>query len=81
MIVRAAAAAISSGTQDLQNRGIVFASLTEQIDTRAPTGQLVFHMFGALAEFERNLIRERTMAGLQGGQREPAVARAVGRAN
>ena len=52
-------------TQDLQARGIAFASLTERIDTRSPTGQLVFHMLGALAEFERNLIRERTMAGLK----------------
>lgn len=59
-------------TQDLQGRGIAFASLTERIDTRSPTGQLVFHMFGALAEFERNLIRERTMAGLK-------AARARGR--
>ena len=59
-------------TQDLQKRGIAFASLTERIDTRSPTGQLVFHLFGALAEFERNLIRERTMAGLK-------AARARGR--
>ena len=59
-------------TQNLQARGIAFASLTERIDTRSPTGQLVFHMFGALAEFERNLIRERTMAGLK-------AARARGR--
>ncbi len=42
-----------------------FASLNEQIDTRSPTGQLVFHVFGALAEFERHLIRERTLAGLK----------------
>ena len=48
------------------------ASLTEQIDTRSPSGQLVFHVFGALAEFERNLIRERTLAGLN-------AARARGR--
>lgn len=59
-------------TQDLQARRIGFASLTERIDTRSPTGQLVFHMFGALAEFERNLIRERTIAGLR-------AARARGR--
>ena len=45
-------------TQELQGRGVGFASLTEHIDTRSPTGKLVFHMFGALAEFERNLIRE-----------------------
>ena len=52
-------------THDLQARGVGFASLTEQIDTRSPSGQLVFHVFGALAEFERNLIRERTLAGLK----------------
>ena len=52
-------------TQELQGRGVGFASLTEHIDTRSPTGKLVFHMFGALAEFERNLIRERTLAGLK----------------
>src|SRR5437899_3510984 len=59
-------------THDLKARGVDFASLTEQIDTRSPTGQLVFHIFGALAEFERNLIRERTLAGLR-------AARARGR--
>ena len=57
---------------DLRNRGIGFRSLTEQIDTTTPGGKLVFHVFGALAEFERDLIRERTNAGL-------AAARARGR--
>jgi len=57
---------------DLERRGIGFASLTEQIDTSTPGGKLVFHLFGALAEFEHALIRERTMAGL-------AAARARGR--
>jgi DNA invertase Pin-like site-specific DNA recombinase len=52
-------------THELKARGVGFASLTEQIDTRSPSGQLVFHVFGALAEFERNLIRERTLAGLK----------------
>jgi DNA invertase Pin-like site-specific DNA recombinase len=52
-------------TQDFKTRGVSFASLTEQIDTRSPTGQLVFDVFGALAEFERHLIRERTLAGLK----------------
>jgi DNA invertase Pin-like site-specific DNA recombinase len=47
-------------------------SLTEKIETSSPTGKLVFHVFGALAEFERNLIRERTVAGLK-------AARARGR--
>src|SRR5215211_6431994 len=49
---------------DLRDRGIGFKSLTEQIDTTTPGGKLVFHVFGALAEFERHLIRERTHAGL-----------------
>ncbi|HFL3415698.1 MULTISPECIES: recombinase family protein [Legionella] len=49
-----------------------FESLQESINTTTSTGQLIFHMFGALAEFERNLIRERTKAGL-------ASARARGR--
>jgi DNA invertase Pin-like site-specific DNA recombinase len=53
-------------------RGIGFKSLTEQIDTTTSGGKLVFHVFGALAEFERDLIRERTQAGL-------AAARARGR--
>jgi len=56
----------------LAARGIGFKSLTEQIDTTTPGGNLIFHVFGALAEFERDLIRERTQAGL-------AAARARGR--
>jgi DNA invertase Pin-like site-specific DNA recombinase len=51
--------------RDLQERGIGFRSLQEQIDTTTSGGKLVFHVFGALAEFERDLIRERTYAGLQ----------------
>jgi DNA invertase Pin-like site-specific DNA recombinase len=57
---------------DLSKRGIGFRSLQENIDTTSPTGKLVFHVFAALAEFERDLIRERTGAGL-------AAARARGR--
>ena len=48
----------------LEERKIGFKSLTENIDTTTSGGKLIFHIFGALAEFERNLIRERTQAGL-----------------
>jgi DNA invertase Pin-like site-specific DNA recombinase len=57
---------------DLEKRGVGFKSLTENIDTTSSSGKLIFHIFGALAEFERNLIRERTLAGLE-------AARARGR--
>jgi DNA invertase Pin-like site-specific DNA recombinase len=56
----------------LKERSIEFISLTEQIDTTTPGGKLIFHLMGALAEFERDLIRERTNAGL-------AAARTRGR--
>ena len=49
---------------ELQERGVGFKSLTESIDTTLG-GKLVFHIFGALAEFEREITRERTQAGLQ----------------
>jgi DNA invertase Pin-like site-specific DNA recombinase len=49
----------------LEERGIALHSLHETIDTTTPTGKLTFHLFGALAEFERNLIQERTQAGLK----------------
>jgi DNA invertase Pin-like site-specific DNA recombinase len=49
----------------LKNQGVAFKSLTENIDTSTATGNLVFQIFGALAEFERNLIKERTVAGLE----------------
>ena len=50
--------------EDLEGRQIRFRSLTESIDTNTSGGQLVFHIFGALAEFERSIIQERTRAGL-----------------
>lgn len=50
---------------DLHSRGVGFQSLTEHIDTTTSGGKLFFHFFGALAEFERDIIRERTQAGLQ----------------
>jgi DNA invertase Pin-like site-specific DNA recombinase len=56
----------------LAERGVGFQSLRESINTTTPGGRLVFHIFAALAEFERDLIRERTQAGL-------AAARARGR--
>ena len=56
----------------LEDNGVALQSLKETIDTATSTGKLTFHLFGALAEFERNLIRERTQAGL-------AAARARGR--
>src|SRR5262249_17549052 len=48
----------------LHAQGVAFQSITENIDTSNATRKLVFHIFGALAEFERNLITERTMAGV-----------------
>jgi DNA invertase Pin-like site-specific DNA recombinase len=57
---------------ELHARGVGFKSLAEQIDTTTSGGKLIFHIFGALAEFERDIIRERTQAGL-------AAARARGR--
>lgn len=68
--------------RDLDECGIGFRSLTEGIDTTTSGGTLVFHLFGALAQFERDLIRERTRAGLNAaaargrkGGRKPVVTR------
>lgn len=58
--------------EGLEAKGIGFRSLTESIDTTTPGGKLIFHVFGALAQFERELIKERTVAGL-------AAARAQGK--
>jgi DNA invertase Pin-like site-specific DNA recombinase len=56
----------------IQEKGAALRSLNDQIDTTTPTGKFTFHLFGALAEFERDIISERTKAGL-------AAARARGR--
>ncbi len=50
---------------DLHEQGVGFKSIHETIDTSTSTGKLTFHLFAALAEFERNLIRERTKAGIE----------------
>lgn len=73
---------------ELEGRGVGFRSLTENVDTTTPTGRLVFHIFGALSQFERDLIRERTSAGLKaaaarghkGGRPKAATPEKVARA-
>lgn len=64
----------------LEKSGVSFVCITQNIDTRTPGGKLFFHIFGALAEYERELIRERTKAGLTAarargrkGGRKPAM--------
>jgi DNA invertase Pin-like site-specific DNA recombinase len=63
---------LTATVNTLAERGVGFRSLTEGIDTTTPAGKLVFHIFASLAEFEREIIRERTNAGLE-------AARARGR--
>ncbi len=62
-----------STIEDLGERGIGFQSVTEQIDTTTAGGKLIFAVFGAIAEFERNLTRERTIAGLEVARRQGRV--------
>ena len=66
---------------ELKERGVGFRSLQENLDTTSGTGKLVFHLFASLAEFERDLIRERTMAGLAAARaleaKQVALARAM----
>ncbi|MDP9438524.1 MAG: recombinase family protein [Actinomycetota bacterium] len=64
----------------LKNRGVGFKSLMESLDTTTPGGKLMFHVFASIAEFERDVIRERTFAGLEAarargrkGGRKPAM--------
>ncbi len=72
----------------LEEKGVGFRSLTEGVDTTTPGGTLIFHLFGALAQFERDLIRERTNAGLRaaaargraGGRRPVVTAEKLARA-
>nr|HCI8204053.1 recombinase family protein [Klebsiella pneumoniae] len=73
VIYEEAASGKSAARPELEQRGVHFESLTEKIETGSASGKLQFHVFAALAEFERGLIRERTQAGL-------AAARARGRA-
>lgn len=68
-------------TNLIDERGVGFLSLQEQIETNSASGKLIFHVFAALAEFERNLISERTRAGLDAarargrkGGRKPKLA-------
>jgi DNA invertase Pin-like site-specific DNA recombinase len=72
----------------LEKRAVGFRSLTEAIDTTTPGGRLVFHLFGALGQFERDLIRERTRAGLaaaeargRNGGRKPVILSAPARSS
>ncbi len=72
----------------LERRGVGFRSITEAIDTTTPGGRLVFHLFGALGQFERDLIQERTRAGLaaaavrgrKGGRKPVITAEKLARA-
>jgi DNA invertase Pin-like site-specific DNA recombinase len=58
---------------ELERRGVGFKSLTESIDTTTTGGKLIFHIFGALAEFEKYLVRDRTLAGLQAARKRGRV--------
>lgn len=68
---------------ELKKKGVALVSLTEALDTSTPSGRLMLNVFGSLAEFERELIRERTMAGLDAarargrvGGRKPVLTKA-----
>ena len=63
----------------LHDRGVQFRSLREDIDTTTASGRLTFHLFAALAEFERDLLRERTTAGLEAIASKRARGRRGGR--
>jgi DNA invertase Pin-like site-specific DNA recombinase len=57
-----------SQVEDFKNKGIEFESLQEKIDTESSYGNLVFHMFGAFAQFEREMTKERIIAGQEAGR-------------
>ncbi len=59
--------------EQLKGKGVSFRSLTDGIDTSTPAGKFFFHMMGALAEMERDLIRERTMAGLAAARKRGKI--------
>jgi DNA invertase Pin-like site-specific DNA recombinase len=63
-------------TSELEQRGVAFVSISEAIDTRTASGRLLFHVMGALAEFERSLIAERTRAGIAAARER---GRSIGR--
>ncbi|MDD2370123.1 MAG: recombinase family protein [Sulfuricurvum sp.] len=57
----------------LKSKGVGFKSLTEGMDTSSPSGELLFHVFGALAQFERSLIQERVNAGLAAAKKRGRI--------
>ncbi len=59
--------------EDLRRRGVQFTTLTEQLDTTTPAGRLMFHILAALAEMERELIGERTLAGIERAKAEGRI--------
>jgi DNA invertase Pin-like site-specific DNA recombinase len=57
----------------LKSKGVAFKTLTEGFDSSIPSGELIFHMFGALAQFERSLIKERVNAGLESARKRGRI--------
>ncbi len=62
--------------EELRQRGVQFTTLTEQLDVTTAQGRLMFHILAALAEMERELIRERTLAGIERAKAEGRIGRA-----
>ena len=65
---------VTAASAEHKERGIAFRSLTEQMDTTAPQGEFLFHVFGVLAQFERSLTQERVRAGLVGAADAPPLS-------